>query len=122
LPVAIRAPRRDASAPPRTAPEAPARELTEQELLSFHGGPKTGPGGRFDGQDVVGTYRGHRFVAQYICSDVCPDHTVTVYHFIDLRTDEACKAIGAEMVRVPYGTASGARSFCRPRRGMGKAD
>ena len=32
----------------------------------------------------MGTYQGNRFEAEYICSDVCPNYTVLVYHFIDM--------------------------------------
>jgi len=92
------------------------RELTVSDLLAFQrqDGRKPGPGGRFYGYDVLGTYRGHRFAVQYICSDMCPDYTVTVHHFIDLRTPEACAAIGGQMQGrwVPWGIANARRSFC----------
>lgn len=99
---------------PASQGSSPTRELTVQELLSFQTTRRPGPGGRFWGHQEIGTYQAQRFVVEYICSDMCPDYTVTVYHFIDLRTPETCGAIGAQMrsTIVPHGIGTAARSFC----------
>lgn len=110
---------------PRTQAAAPtARELTLQELLAFRTVRAPGPGDRLFGFDTVGSWRGHRFVAEYICSDVCPEYTVTVHHFIDLKTVAECTAIGAAMQDelVPRGIGVGRRWFCMPTRAMKKTD
>jgi hypothetical protein len=113
--------------PPVSAPQVappPPRELSAKELLSYRTVLRQpGPRGRFFGHEVIGTFRGQRFVAEYICSDMCPDYTVTVRHFIDLKTAADCAAFGAAMsdIVVPYGIGIRKRGFCIPAPAMAQA-
>jgi hypothetical protein len=94
------------------------RELTTSEVVSYPDGRGPGPGGRFFGTDLLGTYRGQRFVAEYICSDVCPQYTVVVHHFVDLRSEADCTSFGGawQAILVPMGIGIGRRNFCVPAR------
>ncbi len=68
----------------------------------------------FIGTEPVGIYRGQRFVVEYFCTYWCPGYVDAVYHFIDLKSPEACNAIGAEIrdieVQIDFGRQH--RNFC----------
>lgn len=55
-------------------------------------------------------------VADYICSDLCPDHTVRVIRF-DVPTEKACADIGGieKIIVVPYGIGVANKIFCVPK-------
>ena len=63
----------------------------------------------------LGAHNGVPLVAEFPCSDICPDYTVRIIHY-DLKEGQACsQAKGIEKtVLVPMGWGRGERSFCFP--------
>jgi hypothetical protein len=60
-----------------TAASAPVPSISEDELLAYASAP-------YDHVEkdrvVIGLLDGSRVVADFICSDICPDYTVRVRH------------------------------------------
>jgi hypothetical protein len=67
-------------------------------------------------QDVLGIHHGARVVADFPCSDVCPDYTTRVVHY-DVEPGPACDAIGGVSVRrsIPVGIGAAERTYCVPK-------
>jgi hypothetical protein len=94
---------------------AEPRELTDVELIAYDARP-------FDhaammGKRVtIGLYDGARVVADFPCSDVCPNYTTRIVH-LDVAPGAACAAAGGvtEARRVPFSIAMVERDFCVPR-------
>jgi hypothetical protein len=65
---------------------------------------------------VLGTNRGIRVVADFPCSDLCPDFTVRVIHY-EVPTGQDCARIGGieKMLRVPEGAWAQNETFCFPK-------
>jgi hypothetical protein len=65
---------------------------------------------------MLGLLAGTPVVADFICSDVCPNYTVRVIHF-DLKKDQSCTAAdGVEKaMRIPVSIAAMDKVFCFPR-------
>ena len=63
----------------------------------------------------LGMHNGVPLIAEFPCSDVCPDYTARIIHY-DLKEDETCsQAKGIEKaVLVPVGIGRTERSFCFP--------
>jgi hypothetical protein len=63
----------------------------------------------------VGRYRGVPVVAEYPCSDVCPQYTVRIIHY-QLPPDVSCASAGGveKQVLVPIAIAVRSKTFCIP--------
>lgn len=102
-----------AIAAPATA--FPGRTLSDRDLKRLDSRP-------FDkrammGHSVVlGRHHGVRVVADYPCSDICPDYTVRIIHY-DAAPGAACDRIGGATVfrSVPVAIATVQERFCVPR-------
>jgi hypothetical protein len=89
--------------------------ISAAELLDVASKPydkKLAPQGRV----VLGALGGNEVVADYICSDLCPDYTVRIIHF-EVEPGSRCNAIDgvARDVVVPMGIGAVAKAFCFPR-------
>ena len=105
-----------ATAPaPRSALSPPeSRVLSAKDLMDYPAWQAVRDVQFIGGPLPVGTYEGQRFVVEYFCTYYCPGYVDAVHHFIDLKTPEACEAIGAEMrgieIQVDFGRET--RNFC----------
>lgn len=63
----------------------------------------------------IGRYRGVPVVAEYPCSDVCPQYTVRIIHY-RLPPDVSCASAGGveKQVLVPIAIAVRSKTFCIP--------
>ncbi len=102
-----------AVAVPATA--LPARNLSDRDLKRLDARP-------FDkrammGKTVVlGRHHGVRVVANYPCSDVCPNYTVRIIHY-DVQPGSECERAGGVTVTrtVPFGIGVVRKPFCAPK-------
>ena len=64
---------------------------------------------------TLGTHRGQALVVDFPCSDVCPDYTARVVHYI-LPPGKTCAEVGGvvKAFKVPAGPASHLEEFCFP--------
>jgi hypothetical protein len=64
---------------------------------------------------VLGIHHGAKVIAEFRCSDVCPDYTTRIIHY-DAAPGPDCDKIGgvARAQRVPYSIASAMETFCVP--------
>lgn len=87
--------------------------ISEDELLAYACAP-------YDNVDersvLLGHLDGGRVVADFICSDVCPDHTVRVIHY-ELDPGQTCGSVGGieKPVTVPVGIGTTDQVFCFPK-------
>lgn len=60
----------------------------------------------------LGRLNGAAVVADFICSDVCPDYTVRV-----IQSDQTCRAVGGveKAIRIPVGIGATDKVFCFPK-------
>ena len=67
-------------------------------------------------REVLGVHHGVEVVADYICSDLCPDYTVRVIHY-NVKPGPDCDAVGGRTVmrRVPRAIATFNEPFCVPK-------
>lgn len=94
---------------------ADATNLSEQQLLEF-------ANQKYEKEKLaltkvtLGKLNGFSAVADYICSDLCPDHTVRVIH-IDHPPEKACADVGGieEAIAVPSGIGIVNKKFCVPK-------
>jgi hypothetical protein len=65
---------------------------------------------------VVGLHRGRRVIADFPCSDICPDYTTRIIHY-DVAPGASCVAAGGvtESRRVPVSIAVMDKDFCIPK-------
>ncbi|AOH84720.1 hypothetical protein AWL63_12830 [Sphingomonas panacis] len=72
-------------------------------------------GTRLNGRNILGQYHGRLVIAEYHCSDLCPDYTVRIIHF-DVDAGAKCRAIGGRnaTVTIPVGISAMPRKFCVP--------
>ena len=65
---------------------------------------------------VLGVHHGARVVADFPCSDLCPDYTIRVIHY-DVEPGQACDAIGGVKVArlIPMGIGAAERAYCVPK-------
>ena len=92
-----------------------ATPLTEQSLLEYASQPYDKAKRALD-REVLGALNGGTVVANYICSDLCPDSTIRIVHF-DVEPGEGCAAVGGieRSVVVPVAITARATAFCFPR-------
>ena len=64
----------------------------------------------------LGRLNGAAVVADFICSDVCPDYTVRVIHY-ELQNAQTCRAVGGveKAIRIPVGIGATDKVFCFPK-------
>ena len=94
---------------------AEPRRLSDADLLAYDAQPfdhKAMMGKRV----IVGLYDGAPVVAEFPCSDICPDYTTRIVH-LDVAPGPACEAAGGvtQSRRVPFSIAMVERDFCLPR-------
>jgi hypothetical protein len=65
---------------------------------------------------IIGLYRGAPVIAEFPCSDVCPQYTTRLIHY-DIAPGAACAAAGGvtQVRRVPFSIAMVERAFCIPK-------
>ena len=63
----------------------------------------------------LGTYKGTPVVAEFPCSDVCPQYTKRIIHY-RLPADTSCASVGGveKEVLVPVAIAVMSKTFCIP--------
>jgi hypothetical protein len=100
---------------PCLAAAAEADTLSDQQLVGYARAPFD-KAAKMLKRDVLGVHHGVRVVAEFPCSDVCPDYTVRVIHY-DAQPGPACAAIGGVEVvrRVPVSIAVVEKTFCVPK-------
>jgi hypothetical protein len=94
---------------------AAPHELSDAELVAYAARP-------FDqmammGKRItIGLYRGAPVIAEFPCSDVCPQYTTRLIHY-DIAPGAACAAAGGvtQQRRVPFSIAMVERDFCVPK-------
>lgn len=94
---------------------AHADSISESALLSY--ASTSYDKYRIEKQPVVlGLLDGTPIVADFICSDLCPNYTVRVIHF-DLNKDQRCSSVGGveKVIRIPVSIATMDKVFCFPR-------
>lgn len=95
------------------AAAAPPRKLGDRDLARY-------AASKFDARAmmgrriVLGTHRGARVVADFVCGDVCPAYTKRIIHY-DV-SPERCDAVHGKVVSqaVPRGPAVIGQPFCEP--------
>ncbi|HXK22260.1 MAG TPA: hypothetical protein VMS55_06230 [Myxococcota bacterium] len=95
------------------APSHAASSISESELLAYASAPYD----RVEIKHVVlGLLNDSPVVADYICSDVCPDYTVRVIHY-ELSEGQTCNSVGGveKALRIPVAIAATDKVFCFPR-------
>jgi hypothetical protein len=104
---ALASPQRLAAAEPRKLSDA---DLVAYDAQSFDHAAMMGK------RVIVGLYNGVPVVAEFPCSDICPDYTTRIVH-LDVAPGAACTAAGGvtQSRRVPFSIAMVERDFCIPR-------
>ena len=94
---------------------AEPRQLTDAELIAYDSQPFD-HAAMMGKRVVVGLYRRVRVVAEFPCSDVCPNYTTRIVH-LDVAPGAACEAAGGvtQARRVPFSIAMVERDFCVPK-------
>lgn len=85
---------------------------SEEALLAY----ASTPFHRVDKRVVsLGQLNGTPIIAEFICSDLCPDYTVRIIRY-ELRKDQTCSAVGGveKSVRIPVSIAATDKTFCFP--------
>ena len=95
------------------AASASARSISEAELLAYASTPYDSVENK---KIALGGLDGTQVVADFICSDICPDYTVRVIHY-ELRADQTCSSVGGveKALSIPVGIAATDRVFCFPK-------
>ena len=95
-------------------PSTADRELTDAEIYSLNTVSYDKRTMMFK-HVVLGRHNGAKVVADYPCSDLCPDYTVRIIHYA--VPVAFCDAVeGAVVVKepVPFGVGAIVMSFCKP--------
>jgi hypothetical protein len=92
-----------------------ARALTSWDIAAYAERPYD-KARRQNTREVLGTHHGVRVIAEYPCSDVCPDYTTRIIHYA-VGPGRSCALIGgrAQTRLVPRGIAVSRQSFCVPK-------
>ena len=100
--------------PQRLAAAGPPK-LSDADLIAYDAQPFD-HAAMMGKRVIVGLYRGAPVVAEFPCSDICPDYTTRIVH-LDLAPGAACDAAGGvtEARRVPFSIAMVERDFCVPK-------
>ena len=71
---------------------------------------------KFNHRDVLGIHHGAEVVADFPCSDVCPNYTVRVIHYTTAPGPDCDRIGGVDKTRrVPFSIATVSREFCVPK-------
>ena len=64
---------------------------------------------------TLGVHHGARVIADFPCSDICPNYTTRIIHY-DLAVGPPCAAVGGvtETRMVPFTIAVVRKQFCMP--------
>ena len=102
-----------ALAAPALATATP-RALTDADLLAYAAKPYD-KAALMERRVALGLHHGAPVVADFPCSDICPDYTVRIIHY-DVDPGPACARVGGvvESRSVPVSIAVTERSFCVP--------
>ena len=94
---------------------APPRTLSDADLIAYEASPYD-HAAMMGKKVVVGLYQGAPVVAEFPCSDICPQYTTRVVH-LDAQPGPACAAIGGvvQSRRVPFSIAVIDKDFCIPK-------
>ena len=89
--------------------------FSEESLLQYATTPYD-KGAQTRSHQILGKLNDVDVVADFVCSDVCPDYTVRIIHF-DVEPGEGCDAIGGvvKTVIVPVAIAAAPKDFCFPK-------
>jgi hypothetical protein len=92
-----------------------ARSLTDADVLAYAKRPFD-HAAMMNKRDVVGMHHGVAVVADYPCSDVCPNYTTQIIHY-DVEPGPACDRAGGvvAMRTVPISIAVQRKPFCVPK-------
>jgi len=84
-------------------------ELVRLSSSSFDKSAKIGK------RERLGSNHGATVVAEYPCSDVCPDYTMRVIHY-DVVPGAACARVGGVIahISIPMGIGVGRKDYCIP--------
>ena len=94
--------------------ERPDGQWTDQDILDY-------AATQYDKEEMMfqtvelGRHNGALLIAEFPCSDLCPDYTTRVIRY-DVENEE-CEAIGGvlHMIYVPVGVAMVETEYCVPR-------
>jgi len=94
---------------------APPVQLTDRAIAAYAARPYDKRAMMFQ-HVVLGGHRGMRVVADFPCSDVCPDATTRIIHY-DRAPGPGCERAGGvtQEMMVPVSIAVMRRPFCVPR-------
>ncbi len=97
-----------------------ARSISDADILAYASRPFD-HAAMMGKRDLVGMHNGVEVVADYPCSDVCPDYTTQIIHY-DAAPGPACDKAGGvvEMRTVPISIAVQRKPFCVPKVLAGK--
>ncbi len=99
----------------QVAPEQDA-PMTDEALIAYASAPFDRWDAPSRGRFVIGKHNGITVVADFSCSDLCPNYTTRVIHY-DVAPGHACDRIGAmtSFIHVPYGMSMHQEPFCVPK-------
>ncbi len=94
---------------------AEPRKLSDADLVAYEASPYD-HAAMMGRKVVVGLYQGAPVVAEFPCSDICPQYTTRIVH-LDIPPGPACAAAGGvtQSRRVPFSIAVIDKDFCIPR-------
>ena len=69
-----------------------------------------------DQHQEVGLHHGAKVIADFLCSDLCPNNTVAIVHY-DVPPGEACRRVGGvtRLEWVPVSITIAQRHYCVPK-------
>jgi|SRR5579872_1782543 len=99
--------------PQRATAEPPT--LSDAELIAYAAQPYD-HAAMMGRRITVGLHHGAAVIAEFPCSDVCPQYTTRIVHY-DIAPGAACEAAGGvtQLRRVPFSIAMVEREFCIPK-------
>ncbi len=99
--------------PQRAIAEPPT--LTDAELIAYAAQPYD-HAAMMGRRITIGLHHGAPVIAEFPCSDVCPQYTTRIVHY-DIAPGAACEAAGGvtQLRRVPFSIAVAEREFCIPK-------
>jgi hypothetical protein len=95
---------------------APAADTLSDDALVAYAAQSYDKAEKFGHRDVLGIHHGVEVVADFPCSDVCPNYTVRIIHY-DVEPGPDCDKIDgvARDSMVPFSIAVIRRAFCVPK-------
>jgi hypothetical protein len=98
-----------------SAPLAAPRQLSDAELVAY-AASSFDQRAMMEKHVVVGLHRGQRVIADFPCSDICPQYTKRIIHY-DVAPGAACAAAGGvtQTRSVPVSIAVMNKDFCIPK-------